>query len=79
MMEVFEKEYLRRKAPYEFIRAKAEDVAENETEIEVVFMAGQELKSAKAVGNGPLARTEKADDRGIWNGLYSDRLLTARS
>ncbi len=28
MMEVFEKEYLRRKAPYEFIRAKAEDVAE---------------------------------------------------
>ena len=47
MMEVFEKEYLRRKAPYEFIRAKAEDVAENETEIEVVFMAGQELKSAK--------------------------------
>ncbi len=59
MMEVFEKEYLRRKAPYEFIRAKAEDVAENETEIEVVFMAGQELKSAKAVGNGPLAALKK--------------------
>ena len=37
------------------------------TEVEVVFMAGEELKSAKAVGNGPLAALKKlmADETGM--------------
>lgn len=65
--EVFEKEYLRNTTPYEFIRAKAEDVAENETEVEVVFMKDNEVKQAKAVGNGPLAAIKKviAEDSGM--------------
>ena len=65
--ETFQKEYLRKLAPYELIRAKAEDLAESETEVEVVFSSRGELKQAKAVGNGPLAALKRvlAEESGM--------------
>lgn len=54
IMEVFEREYLTWKAPYEFLRARAEDHGENDTQVELSFNYNGELKAVTAIGNGPL-------------------------
>lgn len=54
IMEVFEKEYLTLKAPYEFLRARAEDHGERDTKVELSFNYNGETKAVTAVGNGPL-------------------------
>ena len=52
--EVFEKEYLTLKKPYEFLRAKAEDHGDSDTKVELQFNYNGEEKRVEAVGNGPL-------------------------
>ena len=54
IMEVFEQEYLKRKTPYEFLRARAEDHGDRDTKVELSFNYQDETKSVEAVGNGPL-------------------------
>ena len=54
IMEEFEKEYLTLKAPYEFLRARAEDHGDRDTKVELNFNYNGESKAVEAVGNGPL-------------------------
>ena len=54
IMEVFEQEYLTLKAPYEFLRARAEDHGDRDTKVELSFNYNGEGKAVEAVGNGPL-------------------------
>lgn len=54
IMEAFEQEYLKRKTPYEFLRARAEDHGDRDTKVELSFNYHDETKSVEAVGNGPL-------------------------
>lgn len=54
IMEVFESEYLTLKAPYEFLRARAEDHGERDTKVELNFNYKGEGNVVEAVGNGPL-------------------------
>lgn len=54
IMEVFEKEYLTLKTPYEFIRVRAEDHGDSDTRVELCFYYKGEIHSVVAVGNGPL-------------------------
>lgn len=54
ILEVFEKEYLTLKAPYEFMRARAEDHGERDTKVALSFNYKGETKEVEAVGNGPL-------------------------
>ena len=54
IMEVFTGEYLKLTAPYEFLRARAEDHGERDTKVELSFKYNGVLKEVEAVGNGPL-------------------------
>ena len=54
IMEVFEEEYLKLKAPYEFLRARAEDHGDRDTKVELCFTYNGEEKEVVAIGNGPL-------------------------
>ena len=54
IMEVFTSEYLTLTAPYEFLRARAEDHGERDTKVELDFNYNGALKEVEAVGNGPL-------------------------
>ena len=54
IMEVFQKEYLTLKSPYEFLRARAEDHGESDTKVALIFNYNHEEKIVEAVGNGPL-------------------------
>ena len=54
IMEVFTSEYLKLTAPYEFLRARAEDHGERDTKVELSFKYNGVLKEVEAVGNGPL-------------------------
>ena len=54
IMEVFTSEYLKLTAPYEFLRARAEDHGERDTKVELSFNYNGALKEVEAVGNGPL-------------------------
>jgi len=54
IMDVFDKEYLVLRAPYEFLRARAEDHGENDTKVELRFLYEGTLREVVAVGNGPL-------------------------
>ncbi len=54
IMEVFEREYLTLRTPYEFLRARAEDHGENDTKVELSFLYGGSLQEVAAIGNGPL-------------------------
>ena len=54
IMEVFEAEYLTLRAPYEFLRARAEDHGERDTRVELNFSYNGDKKNVTAVGNGPL-------------------------
>lgn len=54
IMEVFEKEYLTLRAPYEFVRAKAEDYGYRDTKVELCFDYKGTEKAVTAIGNGPL-------------------------
>lgn len=60
IMEVFEREYLKLKAPYEFLRARAEDHGERDTKVELSFNFNGETKEVEAVGNGPLDAVKMA-------------------
>lgn len=60
IMEVFDKEYLALRAPYEFLRARAEDHGENDTKVELRFLYEGSLKEVSAVGNGPLDAVKMA-------------------
>ncbi len=60
IMEVFEKEYLTLKAPYEFLRARAEDHGDRDTKVELSFNYEGETKAVEAVGNGPLDAVKQA-------------------
>ena len=60
IMEEFENQYLRLKSPYEFIKASTEDVGEDETEVQLIFLYRGETKTCKAIGNGPLDAVKKA-------------------
>ena len=54
IMEVFTDEYLTLKAPYEFLRARAEDHGDRDTKVELCFNYNGEPREVEAVGNGPL-------------------------
>lgn len=54
IMEVFEKEYLTLRAPYEFVRAKAEDYGYRDTKVELSFNYNGAEQAVTAIGNGPL-------------------------
>ncbi len=54
IMEIFTKEYLSLKTPYEFMRARAEDHGDRDTKVELVFGYNGETNEVEAVGNGPL-------------------------
>ena len=54
IMDVFDKEYLALRTPYEFLRARAEDHGENDTKVELRFLYEGTLREVVAVGNGPL-------------------------
>ena len=54
IMEVFTNEYLTLKAPYEFLRARAEDHGDRDTKVELCFNYNGEPREVEAVGNGPL-------------------------
>ena len=60
IMEVFEKEYLTLKAPYEFLRARAEDHGDSDTKVDLCFCYQGEAKTVEAVGNGPLDAVKQA-------------------
>ena len=54
IMEVFTNEYLTLTAPYEFLRARAEDHGDRDTKVELSFHYNGVQKEVNAVGNGPL-------------------------
>lgn len=54
IMEVFTSEYLTLTAPYEFLRARAEDHGERDTRVNLSFNYNGVLNEVEAVGNGPL-------------------------
>ena len=54
IMEVFTSEYLTLKSPYEFLRARAEDHGDRDTQVDLSFNYNGEIKEVEAVGNGPL-------------------------
>ena len=54
IMEMFEKEYLTLRKPYEFVRAKAEDYGYRDTKVELNFKYNEQEKAVTAIGNGPL-------------------------
>ncbi|MBQ2986127.1 MAG: 2-isopropylmalate synthase [Tyzzerella sp.] len=60
IMEVFEQEYLTLKAPYEFLRARAEDHGDRDTKVELNFNYEGETKAVEAIGNGPLDAVKQA-------------------
>jgi 2-isopropylmalate synthase len=60
IMEVFEKEYLTLRAPYEFMRARAEDHGENDTKVELSFIYNGVLNTVTSIGNGPLDAVKSA-------------------
>ena len=60
IMEVFTNEYLKQAAPYEFLRARAEDHGDRDTKVELSFNYNGILKEVEAVGNGPLDAVKMA-------------------
>ena len=60
IMEVFTNEYLKQAAPYEFLRARAEDHGDRDTKVELSFNYNGVLKEVEAVGNGPLDAVKMA-------------------
>ena len=60
IMEVFTSEYLKQTAPYEFLRARAEDHGDRDTKVELSFNYNGVLKEVEAVGNGPLDAVKMA-------------------
>ena len=60
IMEVFTNEYLKQMAPYEFLRARAEDHGDRDTKVELSFNYNGVLKEVEAVGNGPLDAVKMA-------------------
>lgn len=60
IMEEFEAAYLTLKSPYEFIKARTEDVGDNDTEVDLMFLYNGAMKDTKAVGNGPVDAVKKA-------------------
>jgi 2-isopropylmalate synthase len=60
IMEVFMNEYLKQAAPYEFLRARAEDHGDRDTKVELTFNYNGVLKEVEAVGNGPLDAVKMA-------------------
>ena len=60
IMEVFTNEYLKQTAPYEFLRARAEDHGDRDTKVELSFNYNGVLKEVEAVGNGPLDAVKMA-------------------
>lgn len=54
IMDVFTNEYLKLTAPYEFLRARAEDHGDRDTKVELSFNYNGVLQEVEAVGNGPL-------------------------
>ena len=60
IMEVFTREYLKQTAPYEFLRARAEDHGDRDTKVELSFNYNGVLKEVEAVGNGPLDAVKMA-------------------
>ena len=60
IMEVFTSEYLKQMAPYEFLRARAEDHGDRDTKVELSFNYNGVLKEVEAVGNGPLDAVKMA-------------------
>lgn len=54
ILEVFEKEYLTLKTPYEFLRAKTEDHDDKDTIVLLNFLYNGDEKSETAIGNGPV-------------------------
>lgn len=60
ILEVFEREYLTLKTPYEFLRARAEDHGENDTKVELSFIFEGVLHTVTAIGNGPLDAVKSA-------------------
>ena len=60
IMEVFTNEYLKQTAPYEFLRARAEDHGDRDTKVELSFNYKGVLKEVEAVGNGPLDAVKMA-------------------
>ncbi len=60
IMEVFEKEYLSLRAPYEFVRAKAEDYGYRDTKVELCFNYNGAEQAVTAIGNGPLDAVKMA-------------------
>lgn len=60
ILEVFEKEYLTLRAPYEFLRARAEDHGDSDTKVDLCFCYQGEAKTVEAVGNGPLDAVKQA-------------------
>ena len=60
IMEVFGNEYLTLKAPFEFLRARAEDHGDRDTKVELSFDYQGQNHSVEAVGNGPLDAVRQA-------------------
>ena len=60
IMEVFTSEYLKQTAPYEFLRARAEDHGDRDTKVELSFNYNGVFKEVEAVGNGPLDAVKMA-------------------
>lgn len=60
IMDEFEAAYLTSRSPYEFIKARTEDVGDNDTEVGLMFLYEGAMKDCKAIGNGPLDAVKKA-------------------
>lgn len=63
IMEVFEEEYLAVNAPYEFLKAKAEDYGYHDTKVEIRFRYKNETIDASEIGNGPLSAVKMAVEK----------------